>query len=46
MNLEQRERIDNRINQLFGLLAYAKAHDDTEEATRIEAELKELIESL
>lgn len=46
MNLEQRTRILKRIRQLEGLLAYARQHDDADEAERIRRELIELVETI
>lgn len=43
MNLEQRNRIMQKIHRLEGLLAWAKAHSEHEEVERITRELSELV---
>ena len=46
MNLEQRAKRMCHIHKLDGLLAYAVAHGDEAEASRIRAELQKLISGL
>ena len=46
MNMEQRARRYDEIQKLDGLLAYAVAHNETEEAERIRAELVRMVEAL
>ena len=46
MNLEQRRRIMQQIHRLEGLLAWAKAHSEYEEAERITRELSRFIEEI
>ncbi len=46
MNLEQREKRLEHIRKLEGLLAYAIAHGEKEEAERIKKELIETVEGL
>ena len=46
MNMEQRARQLDEIQKLEGLLAYAVAHNETEEAERIRIELVKMIEEL
>lgn len=46
MNMEQRARQYDEIQKLEGLLAYAVAHNETEEAERIRAELVRMVETL
>lgn len=46
MNMEQRARYMEEIQKLEGLLAYAIAHGEKEEAERIRAELVKMVESL
>ncbi|MCR5413453.1 MAG: hypothetical protein K6F50_01835 [Kiritimatiellae bacterium] len=46
MNMEQKAIEYDRIQKLEGLLAYAVAHNETEEADRIRRELVELVEGL
>ncbi len=46
MNMEQRARLYDEIQKLEGLLAYAVAHGETEEAERIRAELVRMVEAL
>ena len=46
MNMEQRARQYDEILKLEGLLAYAVAHNETEEAERILAELMKMVEAL
>ncbi|MCR5414462.1 MAG: hypothetical protein K6F50_07030 [Kiritimatiellae bacterium] len=46
MNLEQREKLNSHINKLEGLLAWAVAHGEKEEAERIRKELAEIVEGL
>lgn len=46
MNIEQREKVYRSIQKLEGLLAYAVAHDDEAEASRLRAELQKLISGL
>ena len=46
MNMEQRARYMEEIQKLEGLLAYAVAHGENEEAERIRAELVKMVEAL
>ena len=46
MNMEQRARLYDEIQKLEGLLAYAVAHGEMEEAERIRAELAKMVEML
>ena len=46
MNMGQRARQYGEIQKLEGLLAYAVAHNETEEAERIRAELVRMVEAL
>ena len=46
MNMEQRARYMAEIQKLEGLLAYAVAHGDKEEAERIRGELVRMVEAL
>ena len=46
MNMEQRVRYVEEIQKLEGLLAYAVAHNETEEAERIRAELVKMVEAI
>lgn len=46
MNMEQRARLYDEIQKLEGLLAYAVAHGENEEAERIRAELVRMVEAL
>ena len=46
MNMEQRAQYMAEIQKLEGLLAYAVAHGDKEEAERIRAELVRKVEAL
>ena len=46
MNMEQRTRYMEEIQKLEGLLAYAVAHGEMEEAERIRAELAKMVERL
>ena len=46
MNMEQRSQYMAEIQKLEGLLAYAVAHNETEEAERIRAELVRMVEAL
>ncbi len=46
MNMEQRAQYMAEIQKLEGLLAYAVAHNETEEAERIRAELVRMVEAL
>lgn len=46
MNMEQRARYMAEIQKLKGLLAYAVAHNETEDAERIRAELMRMAENL
>ena len=46
MNMEQRAQYMAEIQKLEGLLAYAVAHNETEEAERIRAELVKMVEAL
>ncbi len=46
MNLEQREKLNSHINKLEGLLAWAIAHGEKEEAERLRQELAQLVEGL
>lgn len=46
MNLEQRNRIMQKIHRLEGLLAWAKAHGEKAEVERITRELSELVGSI
>ena len=46
MNMEQRARQYDEIQKFEGLLAYAVAHNETEEAERIRAELVRIVEAL
>lgn len=44
--MEQRARQLDEIQKLEGLLAYAVAHNETEETERIRAELVRMVEAL
>lgn len=44
MNLEQRNRVMQKIRQLEGLLIWARTHEEKAEVNRIEHELSKLIE--
>lgn len=44
MNMEQRQRLMNRIHMLEGLLAYAERTGDEAEVARIRQELSTLVE--
>ena len=46
MNMEQRAQYMAEIQKLEGLLAYAVAHGEKEEAERIRAELVKMVEAL
>ena len=46
MNMDQRARYMAEIRKLEGLLAYAVAHGEKEEAERIRAELMRKVEAL
>jgi hypothetical protein len=46
MNMEQRARYMAEIQKLEGLLAYAVAHGEKEEAERIRAKLVKMVEGL
>ena len=46
MNMEQRAQQYAEIQKLEGLLAYAVAHNETEEAERIRAELVKMVEAI
>ena len=46
MNMEQRAQYMAEIQKLEGLLAYAVAHGDQEEAVRIRGELVRMVEAL
>ena len=46
MNMEQRVRYMEEIQKLEGLLAYAVAHGEKEEAERIRAKLMKMVEGL
>ena len=46
MNMEQRAWYMAEIQKLEGLLAYAVAHGDKEEAERIRGELVRMVEAL
>lgn len=46
MNMEQRARLYAEIQKLEGLLAYAVAHGEKEEAERIRAKLMKMVEGL
>ncbi len=46
MNLEQRAKIMDHIKKLEGLLAYAVAHGEFEEAERLRQEFVKLVEGL
>ena len=46
MNLEQRNRIMQKIHRLEGLLAWAKAHGEKGEVERITRELSRFIEEI
>ena len=46
MNMEQRGRYMAEIQKLEGLLAYAVAHGEKEEAERIRGELVKMVEAL
>ena len=46
MNMEQRARYMEEIQKLEGLLAYAVAHGEKEEAELIRAELVRKVEAL
>ncbi len=46
MNVEQRAQYMAEIQKLEGLLAYAVAHGDKEEAERIRGELVRMVEAL
>ena len=44
--MEQRSQYMAEIQKLGGLLAYAVAHDETEEVERIRVELVRMVEAL
>lgn len=46
MNMEQRSQYMAEIQKLEGLLAYAVAHNETEDAERIRAELVKMVEAI
>ena len=46
MNMEQRARQYDEIQKLEGLLAYAVAHNETEDAERIRAQLVKMVEAI
>ena len=46
MNMEQRAQYMAEIQKLEGLLAYAVAHGEKEEAERIRGELVKMVEAL
>ena len=46
MNMEQRSQYVAEIQQLEGSLAYAVAHNETEDAERIRAELVKMVEAI
>ena len=46
MNMEQRSQYVAEIQKLEGLLAYAVAHNETEDAERIRAELVRMVEAI
>ena len=46
MNMEQRAQYMAEIQKLEGLLAYAVAHGEKEEAERIRGELVKMVEGL
>ena len=46
MNMEQRAQQYAEIQKLEGLLAYAVAHGEKEEAERIRAKLMKMVEGL
>ena len=46
MNMEQRVRQYDEIQKLEGLLAYAVAHGEKEEAERIRGELVKMVEAI
>ena len=46
MNMEQRAKYVAEIQKLEGLLAYAVAHGEKEEAERISAKLVKMVEGL
>ena len=46
MNMEQRARLYDEIQKLEGLLAYAVAHGEKDEAERIRRELVKRVEAL
>lgn len=46
MNIEQRARLYDEIQKLEGLLAYAVAHGEKDEAERIRRELVKRVEAL
>lgn len=46
MNMGQRARYIEEIQKLEGLLAYAVAHGEKEEAERIRGELVKMVEAL
>ena len=46
MNMEQRAQYMAEIQKLEGLLAYAVAHGEKEEAERIRAKLMKVVEGL
>lgn len=46
MNMKQRARQYDEIQKLEGLLAYAVARNETEDAERIRAQLVKMVEEL
>jgi hypothetical protein len=46
MNMEQRSQYVAEIQKLEGLLAYAVAHNETEDAERIRAQLVKMVEAI
>lgn len=46
MNMEQRSQYVAEIQKLEGLLAYAVAHGEKEEAERIRGELVKMVEEI
>ena len=46
MNMEQRKQYMAEIQKLEGLLAYAVARNETEDAERIRAQLVKMVEEL
>ena len=44
--MEQRTRLYDKIQRMEGLLAYAVAHNETEDAERIRAELVKMVEAI